>query len=80
MTTYEQMNNKKNELIRKATDGSVFVQDISAPILESITTGATGDLALPPDLVSRDLGWLTVLRRDQRVGHHLLGCNRADPS
>ena len=59
MTTYEQMNNKKNELIRKATDGSVFVQDIGAPILESITTGATGDLALPPDLVSRDLGWLT---------------------
>lgn len=59
MANYETMNNKKNELIRKATDGSVFVDEISSAILETITAGEDSALALPPTLVSRDLGWLT---------------------
>lgn len=59
MADFATLNNRKSELIRKAKEGSVFVQDISAAVLESITSGPSAELSLPPDLVSRDLGWLT---------------------
>lgn len=59
MANFDTLNNRKSELIRKATEGSVFVQDLSAPVLESITSGSTAELTLPEDLVKRDLGWLT---------------------
>jgi hypothetical protein len=62
--SYGALKNKQNDLIRKATDGSVFVAPVSAPAITTLTT-ATGtapnqviDLtALPTDW--DDLGWLS---------------------
>ena len=54
---YISLQNRKNQLIRKAKEGSVFVDDLSTPILESITSGEDAALTLPDTL--KDLGWLT---------------------
>lgn len=61
--SYDDLNNKKAELIRKALDGSVFVAPLSAAAIASLTvnstvTPGTPELApLPADW--DDLGWLT---------------------
>ncbi len=56
---YSALDEKKQELIRKAKDGSVFVGPISAPLITSLTTGAGADLtALDEDYV--DLGYTTT--------------------
>lgn len=56
---YQSLQNRKSQLIRKAKEGSVFIEDISNPILESITEGADALLSLPETLTTRDLGWMT---------------------
>lgn len=37
MASYEDLKNKQNELIRKALEGSVFLGDISVPVISSLT-------------------------------------------
>ena len=59
MSTYMELQGRKAELIRKATEGSVFVDSLSSPVLTSITAGADAALTLPESLVANDLGWLT---------------------
>lgn len=54
---YISLQNRKNQLIRKAKEGSVFVDDMSSPILTSITQGEDSALTLPDSF--KDLGWLT---------------------
>ena len=56
---YTSLQNRKSQLIRKAKEGSVFVDEMSAALIESITTGEDAQLALPESLAKRDLGWLT---------------------
>lgn len=63
MSSYDELRNKQQELIRKANDGSVFLADISADPITNLTTYTAGppvviDLTeLPVDW--DDLGWLT---------------------
>lgn len=63
MADYEALKNKQTELIRKALDGSVFVADVLADAIASLTTHTAGSPAvidltpLPTDY--DDLGWLT---------------------
>jgi len=56
---YSAIRDKKNELIRKARDFSAFVAAESAPVIESLTTGAGADLAPLPAGYS-DLGHITT--------------------
>lgn len=56
---YTSLQNRKSQLIRKAKEGSVFIDEISSDLILSITEGAESALSLPPSLASRDLGWLT---------------------
>lgn len=49
----------QNQLIRKAKDGSVFVAGMSAPVLDSITTGESAELSIPTEYASGSLGYLT---------------------
>jgi hypothetical protein len=69
MVSYDALKNKKMELIRKATDGSVFVADLSADPIANLTK-YTAAVAGPPAVPARvdleelpdtwdDLGWLT---------------------
>lgn len=59
MAGYSTLREKKNQLIRKARDGSVFVAPYSAATITSLTTGATADLQpLPTEY--EDLGWTTT--------------------
>lgn len=56
---YATLRDKKQELIRKARDGSVFVAPISATSITTLTTGAGAALsALPAGY--EDLGWTTT--------------------
>ncbi len=56
---YATLRDKKNQLIRKARDGSVFVAPSSATAIGALTTGAGADLsALPAGYV--DLGWTST--------------------
>ncbi|GAA3750834.1 hypothetical protein [Micromonospora maritima] len=56
---YSALRDKKQELIRKARDGSVFIAPKSAALLASITTGSSADLVtLPTDW--KDLGWMST--------------------
>jgi hypothetical protein len=67
--SYETLKNKQTELIRKALDGSVFVADIGADPIASLTTFTAGSAGPPvvPDTIALtalptdwdDLGWLT---------------------
>lgn len=57
--TYQEIKEQQAQLIRKATEGSVFVQKMSEPLLTKITDGAGSLLALPPSLVAGGLGYLT---------------------
>src|SRR5699024_5557588 len=56
---YTSLQNRKSQLIRKAKEGSVFVDEMSSDLITSITTGEDAQLSLPESLAKRDLGWLT---------------------
>lgn len=56
---YTSLQNRKSQLIRKAKEGSVFIDEMSSAPLESITEGAEALLSLPETLTTRDLGWMT---------------------
>lgn len=65
MPSYDTLKNKQNELIRKALDGSVFLADVDADPIETLTsaTGVAPDqvislTALPTDW--DDLGFLST--------------------
>lgn len=63
MSGFDTLKNKQAELIRKATDGSVFVSDVSAEPITDLTVSIPG----PPATIGLkplptgwdDLGWLT---------------------
>jgi len=62
--TYQQLQDRKNELIRKALEGSVFIADSSVTAIDVLTiatgTGATAVVDLKPLPVGYDdLGWLS---------------------
>lgn len=58
MPTYADLEDRKAELIRKALQGSVFVAEMTADAIATLTSGAGGDLvALPTGY--NDVGWLT---------------------
>lgn len=64
MPSYDALKNKQNELIRKALDGSVFLADVDADPIVTLTTYAAG----PPAVISLtalptdwdDLGFLST--------------------
>lgn len=56
---FASLNTRKNQLIRKAKEGTVFVDTMKSDILTSITEGAEAALSLPPTLVDGSLGWFT---------------------
>lgn len=60
MPSYDALKKKQTELIRKAVDGSVFVADIDAPLITTLTqiTGGVIDLMALPEGYT-DLGYLT---------------------
>lgn len=59
-TLYADLADKKNELIRRAKDGSIFVAQTSVAVPAALTTGATADLiALDPEDWT-DAGWFTT--------------------
>lgn len=55
---YATLRDKKNELIRKARDGSVFIAPMSATNITAITTGSSSDLVTLA-AAWEDLGWVT---------------------
>jgi hypothetical protein len=56
-TTYDALQKRKNELIRKALEGSIFVAPDGNTLPTAMTTGASGDLlSLPDGFV--DVGWV----------------------
>lgn len=60
MASYvDTLKSKQTELIRKSLDGSVFIAPESAELLDSLTSGATGEIQALPALY-KDLGWLTT--------------------
>ncbi len=57
-TTYDQLAQKQNQLIRKALEGSVFIADDSAPLPATLTSGPSSELlALPAGYA--DVGWVS---------------------
>ena len=56
--SYADIEERKQQLIRKALKGSVFIADITADPITALTAGATADLSPLPTGYS-DLGWLT---------------------
>ncbi|MFG3710885.1 hypothetical protein [Micromonospora sp. NPDC047730] len=58
---YSALRDKKQELVRKAKDGSVFIADKATvtAVLGELTTGATADLATLPTGYE-DLGWMST--------------------
>jgi hypothetical protein len=56
---YATLKDKKQELIRKARDGSAFVSPYSTAAITTLTTGAGADLAALPTGYS-DMGWLST--------------------
>lgn len=58
---YDELANKKKELIRKGLKGSVFVGDLDSDPIEELTTGVSPNIELAPLPVGYDdLGWLTT--------------------
>ena len=55
---YADLENRKQQLIRKALQGSAFFAEIDADPIGDLTTGATSDLSPLPSGYD-DLGWLT---------------------
>jgi hypothetical protein len=66
--TYEQLKNKQNELIRKALEGSVFLADVSAPSITSLTeysaSATAGEVASSEAAVNIATGGNLVLKVD----------------
>lgn len=60
MAVYADLRDKKNELIRRAKDGSVFVADTTVTALTAITSGATGALVALDAEDWTDLGWIST--------------------
>jgi hypothetical protein len=56
---YDAVRNKKNELIRRAKDGSVFIARMSVPLPAAFTAGATADLITLSPTDWMDLGHMT---------------------
>ncbi len=56
---YSALDDKKQELIRKAKDGSVFCGPITAPLITTLTTGSGADLTTLDELYV-DLGYTTT--------------------
>lgn len=56
--SYADIEERKTELIRKALQGSAFGAPISAPAVDTLTSGADAELATLPEGYS-DFGWLT---------------------
>src|SRR5690606_18678140 len=56
--SYAEIEQRKQALIRKALKGSAFIAPISAPVIETLTSGSGSDLATLPEGYG-DLGWLT---------------------
>lgn len=57
--SYAALRDKKQELVRKARDGSVFIAESTANPILALTTGATADLA-PLPTGYEDLGWTST--------------------
>jgi hypothetical protein len=58
---YDELANKKKELIRKGLKGSVYVNEITGAPIEALTTGVSPNIELAPlPLGYEDLGWLTT--------------------
>lgn len=55
-TTYDQMQDRREELIFKALEGSIFVAPMSAALPTSLTDSTGQLLALPPQW--EDIGWV----------------------
>lgn len=55
---YSTLRQKKQELIRKARDGSVFVGKSSIAAITALTSGTTADLTTLP-VGMKDIGWTT---------------------
>lgn len=56
---YSALDDKKQQLIRKAKDGSVFVGAITTTLITALTTGSSADLATLPTGM-KDLGYTTT--------------------
>ena len=60
MADYAALRDKKNQLIRRAKDGSIFVATMSVAVPANLTTGAdAGLITLDPDDWT-DLGWIST--------------------
>ena len=59
MAVYADLRDKKNELIRRAKDGSVFVADMSVAVPAALTEGAGVLSTLDPEDWT-DLGWIST--------------------
>jgi hypothetical protein len=60
MTVYADLRDKKNELIRRAKDGSVFVAEMAVAVPAALTTTSAATLlTLDPDDWT-DLGWFST--------------------
>lgn len=55
MPSYDTLKKKQTELIRKAVDGSIFTAPITAPVITTLTTLATG--ATQPELTALPAGY-----------------------
>jgi len=60
MADYAALRDKKNELIRRAKDGSVFVAQMSVAIPAALTSGSTGGLIALSTTDWTDLGWFST--------------------
>lgn len=60
MAVYADLRDKKNELIRRAKDGSVFVAEMSVAAPTALTSGSTGALTALSTTDWTDLGWINT--------------------
>lgn len=60
MTAYADLRDKKNELIRRAVDGSVFVAGMTVSVPATITTLAAAGLVVLSPTDWTDLGWTST--------------------
>lgn len=55
---YQSFQKRKSQLIRKAKEGSLFIDDVSSELLTTISDPSS-QLVLPSTLADGDLGWFT---------------------
>lgn len=60
MAVYADLRDKKNELIRRAKDGSVFVAAMTVAAPTTITSGSSGALTALSTTDWTDLGWIST--------------------